>query len=43
MVWGDRNFVLVGSPSSSAAARVNSLNVDPAWKPLESPYLLSTT
>ncbi len=40
---GALNLVEVGSPCSRAAASTNTLKVDPAWKPLESPYLLSTT
>ena len=39
---GESNYVVSGSPCSSAAASVNTLNVDPGWKPLESPCSLGT-
>ncbi len=32
-----------GMPCWIAAASTNALNVDPGWKPLESPYFWGTT
>ena len=34
---GELNALSSGMPCSSAAARVNTLNVDPAWQHCESP------
>jgi hypothetical protein len=35
--------VLSGMPWLIAAARTKTLNVEPAWKPLASPYFRGTT
>ena len=42
MLCGALNEVWSGMPASTAAASTNGLNVDPAWKPAESPYLVGT-
>ena len=39
---GELNCVVSGSPCPSAAASVNTLNVEPGWKPLAPPYSLGT-
>ena len=43
IVCGALNVVLSGMPSLIAAASTNGLNVEPAWKPAESPYFVGTT
>ena len=40
---GEAIWVDSGMPWLMAAARVNALNVEPAWKPLASPYFAGTT
>ena len=43
IVCGERIIVESGMPCLIAAASTNTLNVDPAWKPLASPYSAGTT
>jgi hypothetical protein len=40
---GESIFSLRGMPSLIAAASTNALNVEPGWKPAESPYFCGTT
>jgi hypothetical protein len=40
---GELIFCVSGNPCWIAAASTKALNVEPGWKPLESPYFCGTT
>jgi hypothetical protein len=43
IVWGALIVVESGIPCLIAEASTKTLNVEPAWNPLASPYCLGTT